>query len=132
MILKGFRFGCFSEKNKLVNLHGIVIFIPLHGILKVSQKMKKVFALLTIVSVLSFVACKNNTKKDGHGDSAQTEQEAADQNEAENAEANAQAEANADENTDATADSNATETPAAEGDEAKTEEAPATEEKAAE
>jgi len=69
-------------------LHGIVNFIPLHGILKVSQKMKKVFALLTIVSVLSFVACKNDTKKSQDADStANQEQVDADKAEAEKAQA---------------------------------------------
>jgi hypothetical protein len=42
----------------------------LHGILKVSQKMKKVFALLTIVSVMSFVACKSKPAHDAAADSA--------------------------------------------------------------
>jgi hypothetical protein len=41
----------------------------LHGILKVSQKMKKVFALLTIVSVMSFVACKSKPAVDHTADS---------------------------------------------------------------
>lgn len=84
----GYPFVFFLEKNNLVNLHGIVKILPLHGILKVPKKMKKVFALLTIVSVMSFVACKNNTKTEGSEDTAaQTEQQAADQTEAENAEA---------------------------------------------
>lgn len=75
-------------------MHGNVKFIPLHGILKVSQKMKKVFALLTIVSVLSFVACKNDTKKEKTEDSAaQTEQQVEDQNDAAAAEAEAEVEA---------------------------------------
>lgn len=46
------------------------ILIPLHGILKYHTKMKKVFALLTIVSVMSFVACKNQTKDNHAADSA--------------------------------------------------------------
>ncbi len=86
----GYPFGYFLEKNNLVNLHGILKILPLHGILKVPKKMKKVFALLTIVSVMSFVACKNNTKTEGSEDTAaQTEQQADDQAEAEAAETEA-------------------------------------------
>lgn len=73
--------------------------------------MKKVFALLTVVTVLSFVACKNNTEKPAEGDSTQTEQQADDQAEAEQAEADAQADAAAD---TTAADTAAKETEAAE------------------
>jgi hypothetical protein len=45
-------------------LHIIGIYLPLHGIFNYNTKMKKVFALLTIVSVMSFVACKPKANDD--------------------------------------------------------------------